>query len=180
MKQLALISAFLFTMSMPLAAQVPSPYAGAMQHQIKSLSPAEIDDLRAGRGMGLAKPAELNGYPGPMHVLELATPLDLSADQRAQTQAIMTRMRAAAIELGARIIAAERDLDQAFATSMIDSNSLQTKTAEIAALHGALRAVHLTAHLDQRAVLSADQTHRYMLLRGYAGEQSHPHHRPHR
>ena len=35
-------------------------------------------DLRAGRGMGLALAAELNGYPGPAHVLELADKLDLA------------------------------------------------------------------------------------------------------
>jgi Spy/CpxP family protein refolding chaperone len=164
----------------PLAAQAPSPYAGAMQHEIKSLSPAEIADLRAGRGMGLAKPAELNGYPGPMHVLELAAQLDLNADQRAKTAAIVARMRTNAVALGEQIITAERDLDRAFANATIDSESLQTQTETIARLHGAMRAVHLTAHLDQCALLTPMQVQRYMMLRGYTGAAPGPHNHPHR
>jgi hypothetical protein len=31
--------------------------------------------------MGMAKAAELNGYPGPAHVLALAKPLGLTDDQ---------------------------------------------------------------------------------------------------
>ncbi len=172
--------ASVLTMMTPLAAQAPSPYAGAIQHEIKSLSPAEIDDLRGGRGMGLAKAAELNGYPGPMHVLELASQLDLDADQRARTAAIMARMRADAVTLGKQIIAAERELDRAFADTTIDSESLQRQTQTIARLHGALRAIHLNAHLDQRALLTPAQVQRYMALRGYADAAPGSHNHPHR
>jgi hypothetical protein len=35
------------------------------QRDIKTLSNQQIADLRAGRGMGLALAAELNGYAGP-------------------------------------------------------------------------------------------------------------------
>jgi hypothetical protein len=49
-----------------------SPYAGSHTRDIKALSAQEAADLRAGRGMGLALATELNGYPGPLHVLELA------------------------------------------------------------------------------------------------------------
>jgi len=49
------------------------PYAGMQTRSIKALSDQQIADLKAGRGMGLALPAELNGYPGPIHVLELPT-----------------------------------------------------------------------------------------------------------
>jgi hypothetical protein len=39
---------------------------GGMQSRpIKALSDQQVSDLRAGRGMGLALAAELNGYPGP-------------------------------------------------------------------------------------------------------------------
>jgi hypothetical protein len=51
-------------------AQDHHPYAGMAQRQVKSLADQQIADLRAGRGMGLALPAELNGYPDPAHVLE--------------------------------------------------------------------------------------------------------------
>ena len=55
-----------------------SPYAGMQSRAVKALTDQQIADLRAGRGMGLALAAELNGYPGPMHVLELADRLSLS------------------------------------------------------------------------------------------------------
>lgn len=180
MRHLVLFLIGLNSFSSLLLAQTASPYTTAIAHEIKSLSPADMDDLRVGRGMGLAKPAELNGYPGPMHVLELAAQLDLSADQRAMTEAIIARMRAAAIALGTQIIAAEHDLDRAFADAAIEPASLQTGTAEIAALYGALRAVHLSAHLDQRALLTPGQQQRYMVLRGYAAAATGPHRHPHR
>jgi len=55
-----------------------SPYAGFEQRPIKALSTQQIADLRAGREMSLALAAELNGFPGPLHVLELARGLDLT------------------------------------------------------------------------------------------------------
>ncbi len=71
----------------------PAPYAGLEARPIKALSGEQIADLKAGRGMGLALPAELNGYPGPLHVLELADALALTADQRARTQALYDKMK---------------------------------------------------------------------------------------
>jgi Spy/CpxP family protein refolding chaperone len=180
MRRFTLALTSLLTMITPLAAQAPSPDAGAAPHDIKSLSPAEIDDLLAGRGMGLAKPAELNSYPGPMHVLELASQLDLSPDQHERTTTIIARMRADAVALGAQIVAAERALDRAFADATIDSASLPKQTQSIARLHGALRAVHLTAHLDQRALLTPTQVRHYMILRGYVDAAPNPHKHQHR
>ena len=52
-----------------------SPYGGFAERPMKALSAEQIADLRAGRGMGLALAAELNGFPGPVHALELAVPL---------------------------------------------------------------------------------------------------------
>ena len=63
---------------MPPAMADVSSYAGQEMRAIKSLSPQEVADLLAGRGMGLAKAAELNHYPGPRHVLDLARELDLT------------------------------------------------------------------------------------------------------
>ena len=57
------------------------PYAGMQQRSVKALSEQQIADLRAGKGMGLALAAELNGYPGPIHVLELGDQLNLSSVQ---------------------------------------------------------------------------------------------------
>jgi len=60
------------------ACLVPGHFEGGMIGQIKvsaknaALSVEQIEQYRAGAGMGYAKAAELNRYPGPMHVLELA------------------------------------------------------------------------------------------------------------
>ena len=93
-------------------AQTTSPYAGQEQRTIKALSDREISDLTEGRGLGLAKAAELNGYPGPMHVLELADSLGLSDQQRVKVQELFAAMKAEAIPLGEKLIAQEADLDK--------------------------------------------------------------------
>lgn len=151
-----------------------SPYAGEQQRAIKALSPAEIDDLRAGRGMGLAKAAELNGFPGPAHVLELADRLGLDEGQRAATQALVARMQADAQRIGAELLAAEQALDRAFAERRIDDAALQAQLGAIATLQGELRYVHLRTHLTQATLLTAQQRVRYDQLRGYAPARATP------
>src|SRR6266404_976322 len=89
-------------------AQTTSPYAGQQQRTIKALSDQEIGDLLAGRGMGLAKAGELNSYPGPLHVLQLAEQLELSDQQRAATNLLYAKMRERAVSIGGQIIEAER------------------------------------------------------------------------
>jgi hypothetical protein len=149
------------------------PYAGLEQRSLKSLSDREIEDLRAGRGMGLALPAELNGYPGPVHVLELADKLQLSAEQRERTRALLEAMKAEAVPLGERLIELETALDRAFARRTITARSLAEITASIGAARASLRAAHLRYHLSQVEILSPDQVARYASLRGYGGPSSH-------
>lgn len=156
----------------------PSPYAGQQARDIKAMSPEDVDGLLQAKGMGLAKAAELNGYPGPPHVLDLATDLGLSAEQVAAMKDILARMTAAAKPLGAAIIERERDLDRRFAEHRIDRASLAEVTAGIAQLQGELRAVHLTAHLETRAALSEDQVGRYNARRGYGEPGPGPGHGP--
>src|ERR1700688_3942861 len=91
------------------------PYAGMQTRPIKALSEQQVADLGAGRGMGLALAAELNGYPGPAHVLELADKLELSADQRSKIQELFGSMKQEALPLGARLLEQESELDQEFA-----------------------------------------------------------------
>jgi Spy/CpxP family protein refolding chaperone len=150
-------------------ADTASPYAGQQRSAIKALSQADLDDLAAGRGMGLARAAELNSYPGPMHVLELAERLALSAEQRAATEILFARMNADARRLGAAIIEAEQALDRDFAARRIDDAALQAKLSRLAALNGELRYVHLRTHLAQAALLTPEQIRQYDALRGYAG-----------
>jgi Spy/CpxP family protein refolding chaperone len=157
-------------------AQAPSPYSGQERRPIKALPETEMRDLAEGRGMGLAKAAELNSYPGPMHVLELADRLGLSEAQRAASEALVAPMRNQAIALGTQIIAAERDLDRAFAEHSVDADYLRRQVQKIASLQGELRATHLETHLAQRAVLTPEQIARYNALRGYgasAGSRQH-------
>jgi len=155
------------------------PYAGQQARSIKSLSGDDIAAMRKGEGMGMAKAAELNGYPGPAHVLQLAAKLGLTEIQQRDVQAIFDRMSAAAKPLGGELIAQEQALDQLFAKGEITPDRLAAATAAIAELQGRLRAVHLSAHLETRALLNADQIARYQQLRGYGASPAPEHHHHH-
>jgi Spy/CpxP family protein refolding chaperone len=161
-------------------ANAQTPYAGMQTRPIKALSEQQMADLSAGRGMGLALAAELNGYPGPVHVLELADKLNLSPDQRAGIQRLFDSMKAEAVPLGSRLIEQEADLDRQFAGHTVTPDSLRASTAAVAATQGALRETHLKYHLSTVAVLSPAQIQRYTELRGYGGEagpiEHHHHH----
>jgi hypothetical protein len=145
------------------------PYSGLKVREVKALSAEQMTALAAGRGMGSALAAELNGYPGPLHVLELADPLGLSEGQRASTKRLFDSMTLEAILLGQKLIAAERDLDRQFAERTITPERLQAATATIAEIQGELRHTHLKYHLATAALLSLDQIRRYDELRGYTG-----------
>ncbi len=145
------------------------PYAGQQTREIKALSSVQTADLLAGKGMELAKAAELNGYPGPMHTLELAAQLELSTEQKQASEALMNRHKAEARDLGAQLVQAERALDQAFASRQIDATRLAAHTERIAQLQALLRKSHLETHLQQTALLKPEQISRYAQLRGYGG-----------
>ena len=149
-----------------------SPYAGQEARDIKALSSDERDSLLSGKGMGLAKAAELNGYPGPAHALALAGELALSDAQRRDTQALFARMESAAIGLGKEIVAEERRLDRLFADREATRESVSTSLERIGALQAKLRGVHLDAHLEQARILSAGQVAQYVRLRGYSADAS--------
>lgn len=144
-----------------------SPYTDLVNREIKALSDAEITSLLEGEGMGFALPAELNGFPGPRHVLELAAELELTEAQTREVDAIMSAMSEEARHLGERIVEAERALDVAFSSHTITTEELARATAEIAELRGRLRAAHLGAHLETTALLTMRQRHQYQVRRGY-------------
>ena len=167
----------LFVLLLSGAAIAQMPYAGLQTRQIKALSDQQIGDLRAGRGMGMALPAELNGYPGPSHLLELADQLALRPEQRTRTAALFADMKAEAIPLGERLIGQESDLDRQFSDKTVSLESLQQATAAAAKTQGELRAAHLKYHLLTVAILDKQQMDRYSELRGYtAGAPGHRHH----
>jgi hypothetical protein len=117
--------------------------------------------------MGLALAAELNGYPGPMHVLELAQALGLSADQHQRVQGLYDSMKAEAIAAGEQLIDREAALDRAFKERSIDAPRLAELSAAIGRMQGELRAVHLKYHLTTAELLNSEQMRRYAELRGY-------------
>jgi hypothetical protein len=144
-----------------------SPYAGWQQRGVKALSDQQLGDLRAGRGMGLALAAELNGYPGPLHVLELADRLQLSSDQAQRVRGLYEAMKSEAIAVGEKLIAAELELDRQFVERKITPAILASIAAQIGERQGELRAVHLKYHLTTAELLTPDQKRRYSELRGY-------------
>jgi hypothetical protein len=158
------------------AAFAQTPYAGMQTRPIKALSDQQVADLGAARGMGLALAAELNGYPGPSHVLELADRLNLSADQRASIQRLFDSMKAEALPLGSKLIEQEADLDKQFASRTVTPESLKVLTAALAVTQGELRGTHLKYHLSTAVILSPAQLQRYAELRGYDGQPMHHHH----
>lgn len=144
-----------------------SQYADIGAREIKSLDSASVANYLSGAGMGFALSAELNGYPGPRHVLDLADSLQLTQTQREATQAIFNEMQARAIDAGRQVVELERQLDRRFAHRHIDRATLDDFTTRIAALNGQLRAIHLQAHLEVTDLLTTEQVASYNRLRGY-------------
>jgi hypothetical protein len=155
-----------------------SPYAGLQTRPIKALSAEQVADLKAGRGMGLALPAELNGYPGPRHLLDLADQLDLSSSQRDSLQSMFDAMKAEAIPIGERLIEQETELDGLFSKHQATAETVAAATAAIGETQARLRNAHLKYHLATVALLQPDQVERYQKLRGYgdAPSSQHRHH----
>ena len=157
----------------PAESAILSPYAGQEIRGIKSLSQEDIEGLLAGAGTpfgGMAKPAELNGYPGPRHVLDAveAGEFELANGQRKQIEALYEEMRSEAIGLGKKIVNIEKAIDDAFIGGTITEDILQEKILESASLYGQLRIVHLKYHLSMVDILTPQQVEQYNELRGYA------------
>jgi Spy/CpxP family protein refolding chaperone len=173
-----LLCSMLVLVSWSAGAQSHSPYVGQEFREIKALSAQEISDYLSGKGMGLATAAELNGYPGPAHVLELAAQLDLTLDQKTKTEVLFKKMQARAIPLGKELVEEERALDRLFASRAVNSQSLAQALARIGRLQGQVRQVHLDAHVEQTALLTPAQVEKYNRLRGYGITGEHKTHQP--
>jgi Spy/CpxP family protein refolding chaperone len=151
------------------------PYAGQQEREIKALSADEVKQYLSGAGMGYAKSAELNHYPGPHHALELADRLGLSAGQRAAAKALRDAHHAEARAIGAKLVESERALEQLFRSGQVDQAALARAVSEAARLQGEYRLSHLETHRRMRALLTDEQVVRYDALRGY-GERPAAHH----
>lgn len=155
-----------------------SPYAGQQSREIKALSEAEVQGLLEGQGLGYAKAAELNGYPGPRHVLELASELSLTEQQVEATESLFQRMETEARDWGKKLVESERHLDELFARRLVDEESLDSALKSVAENSARVRAAHLKAHVAQAAILNSEQIALYVKLRGYEGiQQGHHRHR---
>ena len=160
------ITALLFILLTSVHA-APSPYAGEQTRPIKALSEGEVTQLLNGHGMGLARAAELNSYPGPRHVLDLAEELKLTPAQTTELNRVFDAMKAAALPLGRELVARETELDRLFTGHTASSTAVLALTREIGRLQGELRAVHLNAHVATVGILQPAQVARYDGLRGY-------------
>ena len=146
------------------------PYAGFEGRAIKSLSEEDLAQLRAGKGWGLALPAELNGKPGPAHLLELKDQIGLMPEQVAAIEALFAEMQAEAIAAGKRFIRAEAALSDAFAGDDLDEVVLRGLLEASAKARAELRFVHLRQHLATVEILEPEQIAAYNRLRGYASD----------
>lgn len=144
-----------------------SPYAGMQNRVIKALSEEQIAGLKAGKGMALAMAAELNGYPGPAHTLELAEQLQLTDEQTARTQQLFADMESQAKAAGLEVIEAERALDTLFRDKQATPEAVSAAVTKAALAQGKLRETHLRYHLSMMDVLTAEQIAAYNQLRGY-------------
>jgi hypothetical protein len=165
---------FLILMLMPLSIlsaadhSYKSKYAGQEKREIKSLSEADIEELRSGKGWGLAKAAELNGVPGPVHLLEMRNEIDLSAEQVRTIEDLYKRMKQEAIPLGLELIELERELNNHFANRTITYELLGVLLEKVAQVQKKLRYVHLSTHLKTPNILTSEQIALYNKLRGYS------------
>ena len=143
------------------------PYAGQQEREIKALSPDEVKQYLSGAGMGYAMSAELNRFPGPMHVLQLADKLELTPEQRVGTGKLMDAHKAEARAIGARRVESERAIEALFRSGKVDEAALARSVREAAALEGEYRLSHLETHRRMRGSLTEEQVARYVQLRGY-------------
>lgn len=165
-----LLTTYVIFVSLDLLAETTthlSPYAGQETRTIKSLSEQDIKQLQAGEGWGLAKAAELNGLPGPAHLLQMKDEIKLSQQQIEKLKSVFDTMKNDAIRLGNKLINLEKDLNDAFATQNINRSSLKKKLAEIEKIRKELRFSHLAAHLETPGIISQQQIAEYNKLRGY-------------
>jgi hypothetical protein len=169
-----LLACLVLLIAAPLAADeaLTSPYRGQTLTGIRGLTEKEISELRQGRGMGLARAAELNGYPGPRHVLDAvgAGRLQLTSEQVQTVQRLFDGMSSEAQRLGSMVLREEWALEQAFRKGAISEADLHASVGRIAVLQGDLRVVHLRTHLETRSVLSEQQIQHYNELRGYSAD----------
>lgn len=137
--------------------------AGAVPHHllVQTYEKAFEQNVAEGRGFGMAFAADQNGYPGPLHVLELKDRLKLTADQEARMQTMLTAMFAESKPKSARLLESEARLRQLFAGGRADEATVRTAVADVEKARTEVRLVHLLSHLKTREVLTDEQRRLY-------------------
>lgn len=171
MKLWIYLSTILFGIIFPInssgAPVYKSDYVGQQNRLIKSLSADDIEELRHGKGWGLAKAAELNGMPGPSHILQMKKKISLTREQEVQVRTLFEDMKSKAIPLGNELIELEKKLNDSFANKTITKELLIQQLDSIAEARKKLRYVHLVTHLMTPSILTPQQIEKYNRLRGY-------------
>jgi Spy/CpxP family protein refolding chaperone len=135
---------------------------GGADHRRVQAYAAEFEQVVAGgRGFGMAFAADQNGYPGPLHALELADRLGLTAEQAATMRELMHAMFAEARPKGAALRAAEARLATLFAEGAANEAAVRAAVAEVERARSEVRLVHLLTHLRTRDLLTEEQRRLY-------------------
>jgi Spy/CpxP family protein refolding chaperone len=157
---------------------VPGPGAGSPPDHteiIRTYATAFDENVAAGRGFGMAFVADQNGYPGPLHVLELKDRLRLSGEQEATVETMLAAMFAESRPKGRRLLEAEAKLRRLFETGQADEAAVRAAVAEVEQARAEVRLVHLMFHLKTREVLTDEQRRRYHEARWSAHRPMGPH-----
>ncbi len=136
----------------------------------------DIVGYLSGAGMGMAKVADHNLYPGPVHVLAFSEELGLTDEQVEQAQELYLKMKNKAARLGAEMIVKETLLQKEFANKTVSQSVLRELVSTASRLKGEIRYTHLEAHIQQRKLLTEHQIQLYSQLRNSA---EFPHHGNH-
>jgi hypothetical protein len=177
MKQLAavLFSFVVVGTSFPATATDPEEAARAAAHAaeaaregtgIPALSEAQAASYLDGEAMWQASVAELNHYPSPRRVLELAEALELAEEQRRATAKLREETRREAIRLGEELVALEQRLNRIFAWNQATADNIAKIVLDIGTLQAQLRLTHLVASIRQKSLLMEEQVKRYDELQG--------------
>lgn len=158
------------------ATPTPSAYVSLLDSEIRGLDQDTIEGYLTGKGLGQALPAELNGYPGPRHTIDMAEELELTEEQLAQVQALFDDMQSAVIPLGEKYLESVAELELTFREGTITDEYLQSQLEKITGIEAQMRYVHLSTHLATIDILSHDQIMQYNMMRGYGDGMDHEQH----
>ena len=135
--------------------------AGPHHMLVQTYEKAFEQNIAAGRGFGMAFAADQNGYPGPLHVLELKDRLKLTAGQEAKIQTMLAAMFAESKPKSSRLLESEAKLRHLFAAGRADEVAVTAAVAEVEKARSEVRLVHLLFHLKTREVITDEQRRLY-------------------